>query len=150
VQLKLKDLFINAWYSQIENSSKGSTYRIFKQTFQFERYLTSTPYGYLTYMLKFRTRNHRLPIETGNWSKTPLNLRVCNLCNNDNNNNYIGDEFHYLFQCKSFEDERKLYLKPYYYRRPNTYKMEKLLNHINGAQYIKLCKFIKKIMLSVK
>lgn len=94
-------------------------------------------------MIKFRTRNHRLPIETGNWSRTPIDIRFCNSCHNQ-----IGDEFHYLFQCSSLQTERQLYIKPHYYRRPSTYKMEQLINTKNRTEYLKLCKFVKIILTS--
>ena len=93
-------------------------------------------------MIKFRTRNHRLPIETGNWTRTPIIQRTCNFCNNK-----IGDEFHYLLECEQLNDERKKFLKPYYYRRANVFKLEKLMNIENKSEYLKLCKLIKTIIL---
>ena len=36
--------------------------------FGIENYLKTTPYKLLKFMIKFRTRNHRLPIETGSWT----------------------------------------------------------------------------------
>lgn len=141
VRLKLKDLFINEWFACVENSNKSITYRIFKHSFGMESYLSNTPKLYLFYMIKFRTRNHRLPVETGGWSKIPIHLRVCNLCQNQ-----LGDEFHFLFQCPIFEIERKLYLKPYFYRRPSTFKMDQLFNTTSKSDFLKLCKFVKIIL----
>lgn len=141
VRQKLKDLFINEWFACVENSNKSITYRIFKHSFGMESYLSNTPKLYLFYMIKFRTRNHRLPVETGGWSKIPIHLRVCNLCQNQ-----LGDEFHFLFQCPIFEIERKLYLKPYFYRRPSTFKMDQLFNTTSKSDFLKLCKFVKIIL----
>lgn len=95
VRQKLQDLFLTEWYSLTENAS--TCYRIFKKSFGFENYLKSTPCSLSTYFTKFRTRNHRLPIETGNWNRVPRNIRFCNHCVNK-----IGDEFHYLFECVFF------------------------------------------------
>ena len=47
-----------------------------------------------------------MPIVIGRHKNIPRNERFCNLCNK----NQIGDEFHYLFQCGFFLEERK---KPY-------------------------------------
>ena len=35
----LKDQFIQKWRSNMENSSKGICYRLFKENFEFEKYL---------------------------------------------------------------------------------------------------------------
>jgi hypothetical protein len=141
VKQKLKDLSINEWFSNVETSSKGQTYRIFKHNFQTERYLANTPKQYIYHMLKFRTRNHRFPIETGSWARVPVNQRFCTTCEGQ-----LGDEFHYLFQCRIFEHDRNLYLKPYYYRRPNIFKFDQLLNTNNQKEYNNLCKFVKIII----
>lgn len=141
VRQKLKDMFLSDWYSFLDNSNKSMCYRVFKKTFGFENYLKSTPSYLLTYMIRFRTRNHRLPIETGNWQKIPVNQRLCHHCSNK-----IGDEFHYLFECSFFDNERKLFLKPYFFKRPNMYKFEQLMTTSNKTEYIKLCKFIKCIL----
>ena len=62
---KLKDIFINKWYSEIENSSSGIIYRIFKLRFCFEDYLVSLPFKLRKSFMQIRTRNHRLPMNVG-------------------------------------------------------------------------------------
>jgi len=57
-------------------------------------------------IIRFRTRNHRLPIETGSWSGIKSVERKCQLCKCSSS---IADEFHYLLECKSLENERKRY-----------------------------------------
>ena len=61
VQMKLTDLFINEWYSTLNTSRKCCSYRLFKEHFEFEEYLVKTPANLLKYLVKFRTRNNRLP-----------------------------------------------------------------------------------------
>jgi hypothetical protein len=46
-------------------------------------------------LCKFRTTNHKLPIEHGRWNNIPHENRKCNLCNLEE----IGDEFHYISNC---------------------------------------------------
>lgn len=145
VKQKLKDLFLNEWYSKIDNSSNSMFYRVFKKTFGIEPYLAELGNQLLYYFIKFRTRNHRLPIETGNWLRTPINQRFCNICQDK-----IGDEFHYLFECPQFNDERNRFLKPIYYRRPNMFKLENLMCTKNKPEFIKLCKFVKCIIQKVR
>ena len=88
----LKDQFLQDWHSTIYESSKGNYYNIFKENIFFEKYLYLPKNVYYP-ILKFRTSNHNLPIETGRWSNIPKYERFCNLCSSP----AIGDEFHYLF-----------------------------------------------------
>ena len=62
-------------------------------------------------------------------------------CNAD-----IGDEFHYHFKCSHFTNERTLYLKPYFYRRPNILKLRELYSSSNRKTLINLAKFVELIM----
>jgi hypothetical protein len=55
--------------------------------------------------------NHRLPIETGRWHGIDHGNRLCNICTDAK----IGDEFHYILQCKSLINERKLFLSQYFF-----------------------------------
>lgn len=145
VKQKLKDLFLNDWYSKVENSSNSTFYRVFKKSFGIESYLYDINASVLYYFIKFRTRNHRLPIETRNWSRIPINQIFCNTCQNN-----IGDEFHYLFECKQFDVERRINLKRYYYSRPNMFKLEKLMCSPSKSEFQKLCKFVKIILKTVR
>ena len=145
VNQKLKDLFLNEWYSTIETSRSCTTYRLFKDTFCFENYLISTPHKYLSYVIKFRTGNHKLPIITGRWNNVNRENRTCTLCNQE-----IGDEFHYLFVCNAFLNARRSYIKPTFYTRPNILKFKNLMNISNKVQFRKLCEFIKQIIQRFK
>ena len=42
---------------------------------------------------RFRLGSHNLPIETGRWSRTPRENRLCPRCK------VLGDEIHFLFHC---------------------------------------------------
>ena len=141
VKQKLVDLFLNDWYSSVENTSSCITYRLFKKEFKFEKYLMYTPTNLLKCIVKIRTRNHKLPIETGRWNGTQRADRTCQLCILS-----IGDEYHYLLECKSFSDYRNKYINEKYTSRPNVIKFESLMNLQAGGEYYKLCKFIKIIL----
>ena len=43
-------------------------------------------------LCKFRTTNHRLPIETGRWNNIDRVNRICTKCDNIT----IGDEYYYI------------------------------------------------------
>ena len=146
VKQHLKDLFVNRWNSSLETSSSCRMYRLLKSSFDFEPYLMKLPATVTKFMIKLRTRNHRLPIEKGRWNKIPLEERTCHLCNSD-----LGDEYHYILVCKEFSTEREQYLKPYYFRGPNIIKFKQLLTSTlnKGRQYNNLCKFVKIILTAV-
>ena len=123
---RLKDQFIQKWTSDIDITSQSNTYRIFKTSFQQSAYISILPNKLCQKLLKFRTRNHRFPIETGRWRSVPINERLCPTCSTK-----IGDEFHFLFTCPQFHNDRIKYLLTYFYKRPNVLKFEQLMNSKN-------------------
>ena len=89
------------WNSEKCNSSRGINYRMFKHDFKLENYLLKLSIKNARILCKFRTGNVNLPIETGRWFNIERDYRICHLCNSD-----VGDEFHYIFNCKSLFAER--------------------------------------------
>ena len=80
VSIKLKNINLQSWKTTLDKSSKGTTYTIFKnESLNFENYLNMKESIWRT-LLKFRTSNHNLPIETGRWKKIPITERKCTLC----------------------------------------------------------------------
>ena len=127
--------------SAIFENSHSTTYRIFKQSLHFEKYLTDLPKKERIVLCRFRCANHHLPIVSGRYSNIPRNMRFCNLCNLQS----LGDEFHYLFECPFFANDRNLFLKRYFIRRPNTFKMDQLFNSTHIKTILNLVKFCRKI-----
>ena len=142
---KLKDQYIQTWNALVNQSSSGKNYQIFKDTFTRNKYFTFLSNKNCRLLTALRTRNHHFPIEIGRWTSTPLNERICNLCQTD-----VGDEFHYILTCKFFTDKRKQYIKPYYYRNTNTIKFNQLMNSSNKTVLKNLCAFTAIIMKTFK
>ena len=90
---RLNDHFIQQWFTDVENSSRGEFYLIFE--FGFEKYLSKLSVKNRINLSKFRCSNVKFPIETGRWQNIARNDRMCTFCREN-----IGDEFHYLFICK--------------------------------------------------
>ena len=88
----LKDQFIQNWKSLVTNSPKALNYRLFKESFEFQEYMNILEDNYLIELCRFRTLNHKLPIESGRWVNIQREMRKCQLCAK----NEIGDEFHYV------------------------------------------------------
>ncbi|MEW8542872.1 MAG: reverse transcriptase family protein, partial [Candidatus Thiodiazotropha sp.] len=111
------------WHDSLQNSQKGRNYSIIKQDIVFEKYLITIPRSYWLSLFKFRTDNHKFPVETGRWHAIEYAERKCNLCNlND-----VGDNYHYLLICPYFTTDRKLYIHKKYYSRPNIIKYRELM-----------------------
>lgn len=141
VRQKLKDQYIQNWTSLLKISSSSVNFRLFKDEFKRSQYFGLIPDNLCRNFLAFRTRNHKLPVELGRWIGTPLNERKCTLCNED-----IGDEFHFIMKCRSFNGPRKQLINPLYSIKPNVIKYKKLLNTTNIQQLTNLCIFIGKIL----
>ena len=117
VKQKLIDIFLNKWKVEVETIPSSYIYRIFKADFEFEYYLTHIPFSVRKYLLKFRTLNHKLLVETGRWRNIPRNERKCL--------NDIGDEYHYLMVCTRLILFAKK-LTSYYCKRPKMFNLKSL------------------------
>lgn len=138
MNLKLKDLYLQKWRESVNNDTN---YRLFKDTIILEKYMLILSTSEFKSILAYRTRNHKLPIETGRWLKRERCLRLCTLCHSE-----MGDEFHYLFNCKQLKHARQLYIKPYYRKSPNVIKYQQLLSTHNNKDLKNLAKFVALIM----
>ena len=70
------------WKNNIVNSSKGISYRIFKESIKLEKYVTSLPHKYSIIICQFISNNFKLPIEVGMWSNIPREQKfvLCAIC----------------------------------------------------------------------
>ena len=112
-----------------------------------EFYLKNLDYTSTKQILRFRTCNYKLPIEIGRYARPiiPRHLRYCPFCVN-----LIGDGFHYLLECKHFNQTRKKYLDKEYTFRPNMYKFKKLMQTTNITELRNLAIFINIIIRKFK
>ena len=79
VKQKLTDECIQNWLNQIENSYWGELYGIFKNQINLERYPLQLLPHERKLITKFKCSNIKRPIETGRWSMTPREERICHL-----------------------------------------------------------------------
>ncbi len=106
----------------------------------FENYLLLAKSIYLP-ILKFKTSNHNLPVETGRWQNILPEDRHCQLCNSL----AVGDEFHYLFRCEALLQQRNLYLKEKHIKWANIITFKRILTTKNLKELKNLSKFITSI-----
>ena len=147
ISQRLKDQFYQTWTGTVNQASSGTIYRLFKDTSSLacSKYISLMSNRLCKILMRFRTRNHILPIEIGKWNGTSLHERICPMCLAD-----IGDEYHYILICEHFRHERINYVKQYYYRHPNVIKFTQLMNTENKLELQKLCKFIEIITNAFK
>ena len=119
---------------------------MFKHNFQYEDYLNTLPHTSANLFMKFRLLNHKLPIQKGRFLGIERNERLCQKCNI----NEIGDEFHYIFKCPFFTNSRRQFLKPYFWKYPNTLKFSALFNSSNKTILKNLVAFIRIILQTFK
>ena len=144
VKMNLIDQFKQTWSTSIDNSSKALNYRLYKKGVSFENYLEILKDKNLFLLCRFRTSNHRIPIEIGRWQNINRE-NSCNLCQGRE----LGDEFHYLFESTEFVHDRARLIPPKYRCSPNTVKYCALMCSISVVELSKLCKFIKIVKSKV-
>ena len=86
------------------------------------------------YMLcRFRTANHRLPIETGRRSNTSRAERLCTVCSTS-----FVDEYHVMFDCKDLNSLRNNLFPRYCYIRFRAIKCRELFQNEHKPN-LKIC-----------
>ena len=142
IKQRLFDQYVQEWFEEINNNELYYNYRMFKTEFCFEKYLNILPANLVSFLVKYRTLNHRMPIQKGRFLKMNRSERVCLKCNSGD----LGDEFHYLFTCSYCTEERKRLIKTYYWKRPNAIKYQQLLGSSSRLVLLKLVRFIRFIL----
>jgi hypothetical protein len=141
IKQNLTDQYLQAWLSSVNDSPKALNYRIYIDNLVFENYLNILNDKDNLTLSKFRTTNHKLPVENGRWKNIARENRICPLCNNGE----IGDEFHYLFKCQYFSNQRKIYIKKNIRINPNIIKFKLLMTSTSKIELQKLCRFVRII-----
>ena len=142
VKQALRDVFLQNWYSHIDNDSIYTNYRMFKTSFVQEPYISLLPSTCVITLIRFRTTNNPLPVNTLRYERIQRNERVCAKCNIRD----IGDEYHYILVCPFFTPKRKECLSKVYQTNPNAIKYKMLLSNENKNVLLKLKHFISIII----
>jgi hypothetical protein len=139
-QQRQNDIFYQDWNSLLSSQSRGGFYLLYHSFPTYVEYFEKIKvYKHAIALCKFRTFNHRLGVETGRWHKPtpiPYNERLCEICNE------LDDEYHFLLQCKKYDELRLKYLPKYYRNRPNMYKFIELMSSTTTSLLQKLSAFI--------
>ena len=90
---------------KLDENSKLQVFKLVKNEYNCEKYLDSLNSEYRKIICQMRISDHPLLIERGRYTKIPRNLRLCNSCNE------IEDEFHFILKCTLNENLRTDFLK---------------------------------------
>lgn len=91
--------------SDCNASRNGLIYNVFKNNILLSKnYLNSSAFmNTITTLLRFRTNNQKLLIDTDGWNNLPRNQKFCNLCKRN-----LGDKYHYIYKyiiiCLAFHE----------------------------------------------
>ena len=96
VKLKLMNLNKQEWELEVSNKPKLRTYTLFKTELSTENYICHYMHKRNRSLLsQFRLGILPLHIETGRYTNTPLENRICKQCEL----NEVEDEYHFLISC---------------------------------------------------
>ena len=105
VKLRLRDNFRQKWSENMNVHEYCDIYRVIKLEWGCEKYLKDLSPFHRIAITKWRCRSNYLPISKNRW--TPDDSILCPFCHDDD---YIGDEIHYMFKCNFFHEERTKYI----------------------------------------
>ena len=142
IKQKIHDISVQSWLTEVNNNSVCTNYRLFKTKLCIGEFVLGNIDNKIT-LLKFRCRNFRIPVNLHRYNDNVSDK--CNLCTLGE----VGDEFHYVFKCKRFEDDRVQLLKNYFRRHVNALQFEELFNS-KGKQLKNVISFIKIIIVNFK
>ena len=111
LEKRLQDQYQQLFFAKIQDhkvkhgsDTKLRFYRLFKNSYSAEKYLSSVPSFKMRQIFsKFRISNHKLRIETGRYSQEKVSERTCQFCPSS----VTEDEFHLLFTCNLYDDIRE-------------------------------------------
>jgi hypothetical protein len=106
VKQRMLDISNQNWKSTVYDSPMCSNYKLMKDDLKLEPYLYTLNQQDAIKLCKFRSGNHRLPVNTGRYHGLARQERICNLCPIQE----TGDEVHYLIRCTHFNRARDMYL----------------------------------------
>ena len=114
LKISLQEVYSTLYFDSFQNKlnkteSKLRSYNLVKTNYGKEAYLSEIKSSNTRRSIsKIRLSDHKLPIETGRRMGISCENRICNMCNL----NKVGDEFHFITECKN-EDIAKLRFKLY-------------------------------------
>ena len=139
IKQRIKDIFVQLWHSDINNSTRLSFYRLFKSSFEMEEDLQkhiNTRYQII--LSRFRLYSNNLNIETGRYSGQEKDTRKCVMCNMKS----VEDDYHFLLVCPKYQELRRKFFKRYYCCFPTKNKFILLMSSTNKNVILSIGKYL--------
>ena len=143
-QLKSKchDLFLDKWKEEVNSNSQCEFYRSIKGQPKLENFLTDLSYSLRINTVRFFIRGHHLPITLDRWNQVNSIDRNCKKCEQ----NVLGDENHYVFDCDFFSEERAKYLSNFVNGAHDLHRAWETILAYRNTDLVNFAKFIRCIM----
>ena len=144
IKQTLSDQSVQTLRAEYRNNNRGRHYDALKKSWCLETYFNKLDTIHAINIFKFRTCNHKFPVETGRHRNIEHKNRTCTFCHQD-----VGDEYHYIMSCQAFTAERNKYLPLYYHKKPSMAKYCELLSTLEKPILLKLAKFVGILLKNV-
>ena len=131
-------VFLHVW----ETLYTLSMHRLFKKQLNFKDYWLSCNNRERMSLTKYRCANSKIPVCNQIYRYETKSCTLCDL-------NVNCDEYHYIMICPYFRQCRELYLKHYFYTRPNMLKFSRLFSSENKRTLSRLEKCITVIRIQL-
>ena len=143
----LIDLMNTEWANKLPYKPKLRVYSTFKNNIETEDFLkTLLPKCQRSLFTQLRIGILPLAIETGRYTRTNLESRLCLMCKE----NFIEDEIHFLCQCSAYNSIRNRYVTILAQLIPELHNMdpfEQFLNIQKCADQKLIVKFVNDMWL---
>ena len=127
--LRVHKKYITQWRYSVNCTRKLEFYNTLKHCYEISGYLNLTRKTIT--LVKLRVSNHKLMIETGRYTQTPHDKRLCPVCDS----NEIEDEIHLLCYC------------PKYFKLRNEF-FAQIQSHLHNFQQLSYSDLVIKLMNS--
>jgi hypothetical protein len=124
---KTKENIRKDWSEKVENKPKLRLYKTFKSELKTEMYVSSNiSRSERSFLAQLRFGILPIHIETGRFTRKPIEERTCKICNSD----IIEDEEHFLLSCNKYQVVRNTLFEKSCNKNPN-------FNTLNNADKIR-------------
>ena len=120
IETRIFDQAKESLFSMLYNYPKSILYKQLVERVCLQYYLQKyIPKHNPILLIRLRLSTHSLAIETGRHRNTEKSNGLCIYCNL----NIVEDEYYMLLECPTYNNIRRKYIKPFYWKKPSTFKI---------------------------
>ena len=134
---------VDKWERERFLKPKLRLYNLYKRTLEPEIYVTNMPKHLRSLLAQYRAGILPLAVETGRFSNTPLEERICISCKEN-----VEDEFHVLCSCPQYNELREILYAVAQNSEPEFDRwdpIEKFV-YLNNNNQHEVAKYLEKVM----